>query len=35
MLPSKVAQVEAADLNEEEMVLVIKRSNNTLKGHKD
>jgi hypothetical protein len=34
-LPSKVAQVEAADLNEEEMVLVIKRSNNTLKRHKD
>jgi hypothetical protein len=31
-LPNKVAQVEAARLNEDEMVLVIKRFKNTLKG---
>jgi hypothetical protein len=30
-----VAQVEAAGLNEEEMTLVIKRFNTTLKGRKD
>jgi hypothetical protein len=34
-LPSKVAQVEVAGLNDEEMTLVIKRFKNTLKGHKD
>jgi hypothetical protein len=34
-LPNKVAQVEAADLNEEEMVFVIKRFKTALKGHKD
>ena len=31
-LPRKVAQVEAADLNEEEMVLFIKRFKTVLKG---
>jgi hypothetical protein len=30
-LPSKVAQVEAAGLNEEEMALIIKRLKTTLK----
>jgi hypothetical protein len=34
-LPRKVAQVEAADLNEEEMVLFIKRFKTVLKGHKE
>jgi hypothetical protein len=34
-LPNKVAQVEAGRLNEEEMVLVIKRFKTTLKGHKE
>jgi hypothetical protein len=34
-LPNKVAQVEAAGLNEEEMTLVIKRFKTTLKGHKE
>jgi hypothetical protein len=31
-LPSKVAQVEAAGLNEEEMALIIKRFKTALKG---
>jgi hypothetical protein len=34
-LPSKVAQVEAARLNEDEMTLIIKRFKTTLKGHKE
>jgi hypothetical protein len=34
-LPNKVAQVEAAGLNEEQMALVIKRFKTTLKGHKE
>jgi hypothetical protein len=34
-LPNKVAQVEVAGLNEEEMVLVIKRFKTTLKGRKE
>jgi hypothetical protein len=34
-LPSKVAQVEAAGLNEDEMALIIKRSKTTLKGRKE
>jgi hypothetical protein len=34
-LPSKVAQVEAAVLNEDEMALIIKRFKTTLKGHKE
>jgi hypothetical protein len=34
-LPNKVAQVEVAGLNEEEMALVIKRFKTALKGHKD
>jgi hypothetical protein len=34
-LPSKVAQVEAAGLNENEMALIIKRFKTTLKGHKE
>jgi hypothetical protein len=34
-LPSKVAQVEATSLNEEEMVLVIKHFKTALKGRKD
>jgi hypothetical protein len=34
-LPNKVAQVEAAGLNEDEMVLVIKRFKTALKGHKE
>jgi hypothetical protein len=34
-LPSKVAQVEAARLNEDEMALIIKRFKTSLKGHKD
>jgi hypothetical protein len=34
-LPNRVAQVEAAGLNEEEMVLVIKRFKTTLKGRKE
>jgi hypothetical protein len=35
VLPSKVAQVEAAGLNEEEMALIIKRFKTALKGHKE
>jgi hypothetical protein len=35
MLPSKVAQVEAAGLNEDEMALIIKRFKTTLKGRKE
>jgi hypothetical protein len=34
-LPSKVAQVEAAGLNEDEMALIIKRFETTLKGRKE
>jgi hypothetical protein len=34
-LPSKVAQVEATGLNEEEMTLIIKRFKTTLKGRKE
>jgi hypothetical protein len=34
-LPSKVAQVEVAGLNEDEMALVIKRFKTALKGHKE
>jgi hypothetical protein len=34
-LPSKVAQVEAAELNEEEMALIIKRFKTALKGRKE
>jgi hypothetical protein len=34
-LPSKVAQVEAAGLNEDEMMLIIKRFKTTLKGRKE
>jgi hypothetical protein len=34
-LPSKVAQVEAAGLNEDEMALIIKHFKTTLKGRKD
>jgi hypothetical protein len=34
-LPNKVAQVEAAGLNKEEMVLVIKRFKTALKGRKE
>src|SRR6187455_2599690 len=34
-LPSKVAQIEAADLNEKEMALVIKRFKTALKGRKE
>jgi hypothetical protein len=34
-LPDKVAQIEAASLNEEEMALVIKRFKTALKGRKD
>jgi hypothetical protein len=34
-LPSKVAQVEAAGLNEDEMSLIIKRFKTALKGHKE
>jgi hypothetical protein len=33
-LPSKVAQVEAAGLNEDEMALIIKRFKTALKGRK-
>jgi hypothetical protein len=33
-LPSKVAQVEAAELNDEEMALIIKRFKMALKGRK-
>jgi hypothetical protein len=35
MLPSKVAQVEATGLNEDEMALIIKRFKTALKGHKE
>jgi hypothetical protein len=35
VLPDKVSQVEEADLNEDEMTLVLKRFKTTLKGHKD
>jgi hypothetical protein len=34
-LPSKVAQVEAAGLNEDEMTLIIKRFKTALKGRKE
>jgi hypothetical protein len=34
-LPSKVAQVEADGLNEDEMALIIKRFKTALKGHKE
>jgi hypothetical protein len=34
-LPSKVAQVKAAGLNEDEMALIIKRFKTALKGHKE
>src|SRR5690349_20900430 len=34
-LPSKVAQVEATGLNENEMALIIKRFKTALKGHKE
>ena len=34
-LPSKVAQVEATDLNEDEMTLIIKRFKTALKGRKE
>jgi hypothetical protein len=34
-LPSKVAQVEEAGLNEDEMALIIKRFKTALKGHKE
>jgi hypothetical protein len=34
-LPSKVAQVEAARLNEDEMALIIKCFKTALKGHKE
>ena len=34
-LTSKVAQVEAVGLNEDEMALIIKRSKTALKGHKE
>jgi hypothetical protein len=34
-LPSRVAQVEAAGLNEDEMALIIKRFKTALKGHKE
>jgi hypothetical protein len=34
-LPSKVAQVEAAGLNEDEIVLIIKLFKTTLKGRKE
>jgi predicted nucleic acid binding AN1-type Zn finger protein len=34
-LSSKVAQVEAAELNEDEMVLIIKRFKTALKGRKE
>jgi hypothetical protein len=34
-LPRKVAQVEAAGLNEDEVALIIKRFKTALKGHKE
>jgi hypothetical protein len=34
-LPSKVAQVEAVALNQDEMALIIKRFKTALKGHKE
>jgi hypothetical protein len=34
-LPKNVAQVDAIDLNEDEMTLLIKRFKTTLKGRKD
>jgi hypothetical protein len=34
-LPSKVAQIEAAGLNEDEMALIFKRFKTTLRGHKE
>ena len=34
-LPSKVAQIEAAGLNDEEMALVIKRFKTALRGRKE
>jgi hypothetical protein len=35
VLPSKVAQVEAIGLNEDEMALIIKRFKTALKGRKE
>jgi hypothetical protein len=35
VIPDKVAQIEAAGLNEDEMTLVIKHFKSALKGHKD
>jgi hypothetical protein len=35
MLPSKVAQIEAVGINEDEMALIIKRFNTALKGRKE
>jgi hypothetical protein len=35
VLPSKVAQVEVVGLNEDKMVLIIKRFKTTLKGRKE
>jgi hypothetical protein len=35
VLPSKVAQVEAVGLNEDEMTLIIKRFKTALKGRKE
>jgi hypothetical protein len=35
VLPSKVAQVEAAGLNEDEMALIIKRFKTALRGRKE
>jgi hypothetical protein len=34
-IPSKVAQVEATSLNDEEMALIIKQFKHTSTGHKD
>jgi hypothetical protein len=34
-LPSKVAQIEAVELNEDEMALIIKRFKTALKGRKE
>jgi hypothetical protein len=34
-IPDKVVQVEATDLNDEEMAFVIKRFKSALKGHKN
>jgi hypothetical protein len=35
MLPSKMAQIEAVGLNEDEMALIIKRFKTALKGRKE